>query len=109
MIEPSYVLGVIAAMAGVTFGLRALPFLASRWLQRHAFVQRLGRFLPLAIMSLLLLHSVVDAAKANPAGPWAEGAAIASVLLFQWFKKNALLSMLVGTLLYVALRNSVWF
>lgn len=103
--DSSYVLGVIAAMAGVTFGLRALPFLASRWLQRHAFVQRLGRFLPLSIMSLLLLHSVVGAAKSNPAGPWAESLAIVAVLLFQWFKKNALLSMLVGTLLYVALRN----
>lgn len=107
MINTPYALGVLAAMAAVTFGLRALPFLAARFLQSHPLVQRLGRFLPLAIMTLLLLHTLVGSAQGNPVnGPWAELAAVAVVLALQWFKRQPLLSILGGTALYVLLRNS---
>ena len=105
MIDTTYALGVLAAMAVVTFGLRALPFLAARWLQSHPLVQRLGRFLPLAIMTLLLLHTLVGSARQNPTGPWAELAAVATVVALQWWCRHALLSILAGTALYVLLRN----
>ena len=81
MIDNGYALGVIAVMAVITYALRALPFVASRWLQRHDVVRRLGRFLPLAIMTLLLLHAIVGAARtcgrplAGTAGRRAGGAA----------------------------------
>lgn len=105
MIDTPYALGVLAAMALVTFGLRALPFLAARFLQSHPLVQRLGRFLPLAIMTLLLLHTLMGSARENPSGPWAELAAVATVVALQWWRKQALLSILAGTALYVLLRN----
>jgi len=105
MIDIPYAIGVIAAMAVVTFGLRALPFLAARFLQSHPLVQQLGRFLPLAIMTLLLLHTLVGSARENPSGPWAEGVAAATVVALQWWKKHPLLSILTGTALYVLLRN----
>ncbi len=105
MIDTRYAIGVIAAMALVTFGLRALPFLAARFLQSHPLVQRLGRFLPLAIMTLLLLHTLVGSAQVNPSGPWAELAAVATVVALQWWRRQPLLSILAGTALYVVLRN----
>lgn len=105
MIDTSYALGVLAGMTVVTFGLRALPFLAARWLQSHPLVQKLGRFLPLAIMTLLLLHTLVGSARQNPSGPWAELAAVATVVALQWWRRHALLSILAGTTLYVLLRN----
>ena len=105
MIDTPYALGALAAMAAVTFGLRALPFLAARFLQSHPLVQRLGKFLPLAIMTLLLLHTVVGNARQNPSGPWAELAAVATVVALQWWRRHALLSILAGTALYVLLRN----
>jgi branched-subunit amino acid transport protein AzlD len=105
MIDTGYALGVLAAMAAVTFGLRALPFLAARFLQNHPLVQRLGRFLPLAIMTLLLLHTLVGSARQNPSGPWAELIAVVLVVALQWWRKHALLSILAGTALYVVLRN----
>ncbi len=105
MIDSRYALGVLAAMAVVTFGLRALPFLAARFLQSHPLVQRLGRFLPLAIMTLLLLHTLVGSARTNPSGPWAELAAVTTVAVLQWWRKHPLLSILAGTTLYVLLRN----
>ena len=105
MIDKGYAIAAIAAMTLVTFGLRALPFVAARWLQNHPVVRQLGRFLPLAIMTLLLAHSAVGAAAQDPAGPWPECLAVFLVLAFQWRLRNPLLSMLVGTVVYVALRN----
>lgn len=106
MIDTTYALGVLTAMAVVTFGLRALPFLAARFLQSHPLVQRLGKFLPLTIMVLLLVHTLVGSARDNPSGPWAELVAVTMVVALQWFKRQPLLSILVGTALYVLLRNS---
>ena len=105
MIESTYVTVVIAAMALLTFALRALPFLAAQWLKKHPIVQRLGQFLPLAIMTLLLLHSGTSAAQEHAAGPWPELLAVALVALLQWRTRNALLSIVVGTGVYVLMRN----
>ena len=106
MISSPYVLATLAVMAVATFALRALPFIAAQWLLRHPRVERLGQFLPLAIMTLLLVHSAVGAAREHAAGPWFESLAIALVVLLQWKQRNALLSILVGTGVYVALRNA---
>jgi branched-subunit amino acid transport protein AzlD len=105
MIDTSYALGALVTMAIITFGLRALPFLAAKFLQKHPLVQYLGCFLPLAIMTLLLVHTLAGNARQNPSGPWAELAAVACVLGLQWWKRQPLLSILVGTALYVLLRN----
>ena len=107
MIDSAYALGAIAAMALVTFGLRALPFLGARWLAKSPRVQSLGRFLPLAIMALLLLHTALAQAERNPAAPWAEVAAIGLTLVLQWRWRQALLSIGAGTALYVLLRNGL--
>ncbi len=109
MINSNYALGAIVAMAGVTFALRALPFLAARWLKKHDKVMQLGRFLPLAIMTLLLLHTLVGSARQNPAGPWAEIAAVTLTVALQAWRRHALLSILTGTALYVLLRNTALF
>ncbi len=106
MIDDSgYVVSVVLVMGAVTFGLRALPFVASQWLLKHPLVQRLGQFLPLAIMALLLVHSVVGAAREDALGPWPELLAVALAMLFQWWGKNALLSIIIATVVYVLIRN----
>jgi branched-subunit amino acid transport protein AzlD len=105
MIANAYLIGVIAAMGLITFALRALPFVAAQWLQRHPLVQALGQFLPLAIMTLLLVHSATGAALEHAGGPWPELLAVAVVVVLQWTRRNALLSIVLGTCLYVLLRN----
>lgn len=96
----SYVLLAFAAMMAVTFALRALPFVATEWLRRHAFVQRLKDFLPLAIMTLLLLHSGRQAASL---GATAAVAATLITVILQWLFRHALLSIGCGTTLFVLL------
>ena len=105
MIANDYALATIAAMALVTFTLRALPFVAAQWLKKHPVVQRLGQFLPLAIMCLLLVHSAVGAAREHTHGPWPEVLAVALVVALQWRLRHALLSIVAGTAVYVLIRN----
>ncbi len=109
MIDPAYALAAIAGMAAVTLLLRAVPFLAAPWLKRYPAVERLGRFLPPAIMTLLVLHTLRGSAAANPAGPWQELVAIGVAIALQLWLRHALASILAGTLLYVALRNAAFF
>ncbi|MEN9316838.1 MAG: hypothetical protein RJA99_4301 [Pseudomonadota bacterium] len=105
MIDPATSAAAIAAAALVTFALRALPFLAARWLRAHPLVQRLGRFLPLAIMTILLLHALAGAAGSHAGGPWPELAAAALALAMQWKLRHPLTAILAATALYVLLRN----
>ena len=105
MIDGRYIVGVIAAMALITFALRALPFVAAQWLQKNPLVERLGEFLPLSIMTLLLLHSAAGSAQQDRFGPWPELLAVAMVIALQWRSRNALLSIVLGTTAYVLMRN----
>ena len=107
MIDHGYAMAALVAMGALTFALRALPFVAAHWLKKHPFVQRLGSFLPLAIMTLLVVHSLAGAAAADAKGPWLEILSVAMVVALQWWRCNPLLSMLSGTALYVVLRNGL--
>ena len=101
------VAGAIVAMGLVTFALRGLPFVAAKWLQKNSLVMRLGRFLPLAIMTLLLVHAMLGATKAPGQGPWPELVSVALVVAVQWRTRQALLSMLVGVGSNVLMRNGL--
>jgi branched-subunit amino acid transport protein AzlD len=107
MIDPQTAVLALLAAGAVTFALRALPFVAAQWLARQPIVQRLGRFLPLAIMALLLAHAMAGLAREHARGPWAELIAVALVMLLQWRARNALLSIGVGTAAYLLLRHGL--
>ena len=100
-----YLMLVFIAMAAVTFAERALPFAASKWLQKQRWVRNLGDFLPLAIMVLLTVHAATDAAVARNAAPTPEVVSIAFAFALQWVLKNPLVSIFAGTALYVAWVN----
>ena len=105
MIDTVYALWAIAVMTVVTVLLRALPFLAAPWLKRFPLVLQLGRFLPLAIMTLLLLDTLRGSMAGNPAGAWQELVAIGVAIVLQGRTRQPLLSILVATALYVVFRN----
>ena len=106
MIDIGYAVAAIAVAGLLTLVLRALPFVAAQWLERHLFIRRLGEFLPLAIMTLLLVHSAAGSAREHTGGPWPEILAIGLTAILQWKLRHALLSILAGAGLYVFLRNA---
>ena len=101
MNDSLYVALVILVMAAVTFGLRALPFVAARFLTRHPIIRALGQFLPPAIMVLLLLHSLNGLAAQSGGRFWPELLAALIVLVVHWFFKQALLSIVAGIASYM--------
>jgi branched-subunit amino acid transport protein AzlD len=104
MTDTAYVLIVIVLMGVVTVALRALPFVAGHWLRRHAVVQKLGDSLPLSIMVLLLVDTVASQARGHAGLPWQELLAVALVITLQWRTRQTLLSIVMGTALYMVLR-----
>lgn len=100
-----YLFAVFAAMAVVSFAERALPFAASKWLQKQHWVKALGGFLPLAIMVLLTVHAAAGNAQGRGAWPVAEAAGVVLTVVLQWFFKSPLVSIFAGTAFYVAAVN----
>ena len=99
----------IAVSAAVTFALRALPFAAFRGDRAMpAWLERLGRTLPSAIMAVLVVYCLKDMSFASPAGflPYLiAGAVVAG--LYLW-KNNTLLSIVCGTVCYMLLVQLVF-
>ena len=93
---------LIAAMAIVTILLRALPFLLFRK-QTPAYISYLGRVLPPAIIGMLVIYCLKDMTLSLPPFGLPEVIAAVCVVGMQAWKRSALLSILSGTVLYMAL------
>lgn len=100
-----YLFITVVAMGLVTFVLRALPFMAGKFLRQHVFVKKLGDNLPLTIMCLLLLDALYGQSLNNSHNIWQELLAAVVVIVFQLRTRQPLLSILAGTVLYVLLRS----
>lgn len=106
---PARAVLAIAIMAAVTFLTRALPFiLFGRGGEPPRVVLYLGRYLPPAVIAMLIVYCLRGVSFASP-GEWAPAfiAGAAVVILHIW-KKNNLLSILGGTVLYMVLVQAVF-
>lgn len=104
-----YPLAFIAVMAGVTFLTRALPFLLfDRGKEPPETVLYLGRVLPPAVMAMLVVYCL-RGLEFSAVGSWVPQviAAAAVAVLHRW-KRNTLLSIFGGTLLYMVLVQVVF-
>ena len=105
----SQIAALVAVMAVVTFLTRALPFLLfGRGGEPPRFVLYLGRFLPPAVIAMLIVYCYRATSFASLSG-WAPGliAGTAVVLLHIW-RKNNMLSIVGGTILYMVLVQVVF-
>ncbi len=98
---------LVAVMAGVTVLLRFLPFLLFRK-KTPPYIVYLGKVLPAAIIGMLVIYCLKDVSlRAAPHG-LPEGIAAVCVAGLQAWKRNSLLSILGGTVLYTALIQLVF-
>ena len=98
---------LIAVMAFVNILLRFLPFLLFRR-ETPSYISYLGRVLPAAIIGMLVVYCLKDVSLlASPHG-LPEFMAVAFVVVAQVVKRNALLSILAGTLVYMVLIQVVF-
>lgn len=90
-------IGVIAVMTFIT---RVLPFLLFKN-HTNAFVEYLGDVLPFAIMAMLVVYCLkgVDILSGNHG--ICEIIGVGSVIILHLYKRNTLLSIFGGTLIYM--------
>ena len=96
-------LAIVAVMAAATYATRALPFLLFSRRKPPALLSIVARYLPAAVMTILVAGSFrgIDFA-APPHGLFELAAAAFTAALHLW-KRNTLLSIAGGTLLYMLL------
>lgn len=97
-----YIMMVIAVMAMITMLLRFLPFiLFDRGGQLPGWISYLGKVLPPAMMSMLLVYCLrnINLLEGNHGFP--ELICIGAAILMHNWKRNTLLSIGVSTLLYM--------
>ena len=98
---------LVAVMSLVTILLRFLPFLIFRK-QTPAYITYLGRVLPPAIIGMLVIYCLKDITlTAHPNG-LPELIAAACVVGLQVWRRNALISILSGTVVYMLLIQTVF-
>lgn len=98
---------LIAVMALVTLLIRALPF----WVFRNhtpKYISYLGRVLPPAIIGMLVVYCLKDVTVfVHPYG-LPELISVLCVIVAQVWKRNSLISILSGTVIYMLLTQMVF-
>ena len=98
---------LIAVMAAVTILLRFLPFLVFRK-ETPPYIAYLGRVLPPAIIGMLVIYCLKDVSvRVHPFGIPELIAAVCVVGLQVW-RRNSLVSILTGTVVYMVLVQVVF-
>jgi branched-subunit amino acid transport protein AzlD len=103
-----YLVGVLAIVFTVTLALRAVPFAALRTLRNSAVVQRLSVSMPVGILAILAVTALRGTIAAEPqAAMHALLAAVVTVVVHLVCGRRTILSVGVGTAVYVVLVNAV--
>lgn len=108
MPSDGYVLAALATVLVVTFALRALPFLVVGQLRESDFVQFLGRYMPVGIMLILVVYTLKDVSLGSGWRGLPELIGLGATVGLHLWRHDALLSILGGTAVYVALVSTVF-
>ncbi len=103
MTDTIYPVAVIAVTALVTWLLRAFPFLLFSSRALPDTLQYLGRVLPPAIMTVLVIYCLRNTSFAQYPFGIPETAASLLVILLQILRDNMYLSIIAGTVCYMVL------
>ncbi|MEU6011042.1 AzlD domain-containing protein [Streptomyces sp. NPDC047453] len=105
MPDTRYLLLAVAVSAAVTWALRALPFAVLASLRASRTVQYLGARMPAGVMVILFVYCLRDLPLTQSR---AALAALAVTVGLHLWRRNALLSILGGTVVSVALASSLF-
>lgn len=95
---------LVATLA--TFATRVIPFLFLGGHHQHPLLSHIGRYLPASVMALLVIIFLIRSAQWS-APTFGADALIpcALVVTLHLWRRNALLSIMAGTLSYMALQQ----
>ena len=98
---------IVLIAGGVTALLRFLPFIAFKS-KRPDFILYLGRVLPYAVMSMLVIYCLKGVNILTGSHGLPELIACLAVIILHVWKQNTLLSITFGTVLYMFLIQVVF-
>ena len=104
----SYALVFVAVVSLVTILTRFLPFWIFRGKKTPAFVEYLGKVLPFAILGMLVVYCLKDVTVLQFPYGIPELLGCAAVVLLHIWKRNTLLSIGGGTVVYMLLVQLVF-
>ena len=99
----TYVWSAVAVIATVTAITRFLPFVLFRHGKTPRIVEKLGRSLPYAIMGMLVVYCLRDVSFGSVNDFFPEVIACAVVGASYVWRRNTLLSIILGTVCYMVL------
>lgn len=101
-----YIIGVIILLFVVTMLTRGLPFLFGAWIVKQRILMMLGQQLPAAIIFMLMVYYMMMLAKPTHWHnlTW-QIVALILIVALQWRYKKTIVSLLVGTALYLLLQG----
>lgn len=104
MLNDFQVLTVVLVIAVITFLTRALPFAIFTKMQTiPQYITFLGRYLPMAVIGMLVVYCFKDVSPLEPPYALAELLATITVIVLHLYKRNLLLSIIGGTGVYMLL------
>jgi branched-subunit amino acid transport protein AzlD len=106
MSDTGYAVVAVLVTAAVTWSLRALPFAALAHLRASATATYLSTRVPAGVMVMLVVYCLRDL-PVTPSRAAAPLTALAVTVGLHLWRRNALLSILAGTAVHVALASTV--
>ena len=108
MTTPQLVLSILV-MAVVTFATRAIPFLLfDNGGEPPKLVVYLGKVLPPAIIAMLIIYCLREVSLLNAPYGIPQLVSVLAVIVLHLWKRNNLLSIFGGTVLYMVLIQNVF-
>ena len=101
MTDTVYLLSVILVMTVATFATRAFPFVALKGKGDHPTLDFLGRYMPPAVMTILVLYSLKSVELTSAPYGANELIALGITTMVHLWGKNSLLSIIAGTVFYM--------
>ncbi|GAA0698868.1 branched-chain amino acid exporter BrnE [Kitasatospora atroaurantiaca] len=107
MPSTAYLLAVLAIAFTITFALRAMPFAVLGRLRGSAIVQQLSAWMPVGILAILAVAALHGTLAADRHATWYAPLAVAVTAgVHLAFGRRTILSVGIGTAVYVALVNT---
>lgn len=103
-----YSLALVSVMALSLLFLRAFPFLALRCKETPVLIEYLGKYLPYAIMGMMVVYCLKETRIMGSFHGIPELIAILVTVAMQLWKKNSLMAIVLGTATYVILVNYIF-
>lgn len=108
MVDYWYVAASLAVAVGITFSLRAVPFVVRSRLRESALLDALGKWMPLGAVAILAVYALSSIDLGTSAHGVPQVAGVVTTVGMHLWRRNIALSILSGTVVCVGLMNWVF-